>query len=56
MNKHLNIFSSYSKEDKGYKLENDLTRALAICLQEDKLLFHEVLKKIFDQTDRKSVV
>ena len=22
MNKHLNIFSSYSKEDKGYKLEN----------------------------------
>lgn len=50
MNKHLNIFSSYSKEDKGYKLENDLTRALAICLQEDKLLLHEVLKKILDQT------
>lgn len=50
MNKHLNIFSSYSKEDKSYKLENDLTRALAICLQEDKLLLHEVLKKIFHKT------
>jgi len=50
MNKHLNIFSSYSKEDKSYKLENDLTRALAICLQEDKLLLHEVLKKIFYKT------
>ena len=50
MNKHLNIFNSYSKERKDYQFENDLTRALAICLQEDKLLLHEVLKKIFENT------
>lgn len=50
MNKYLNIFNSYSKDEKNYQLENDLTRALAICLQEDKLLLHEVLKQIFSDT------
>lgn len=50
MNKHLNLFNSYSKENKNYQLENDLTRALAICLQEDKLLLHEFLRKIFMNT------
>jgi hypothetical protein len=47
MNKHLNLFTSYSRDDRNYQLENDLTRALAISLQEDKLLLHEVLKNIF---------
>lgn len=46
MNKHLNIFKTYAKDDRNYQLENDLTRALAICLQEDALFFHEVLKAI----------
>jgi hypothetical protein len=32
MNKHLNLFTSYSKDDRNYQLENDLTRALAISL------------------------
>mgnify|MGYP000412767716 CR=1 FL=1 len=54
MNKHLNIFTTYAKENRSYQLENDLTRSLAICLQEDALFFHEVLKSIlasdvFDQ-------
>ncbi len=44
---HLNLFRSYSREDRGYQLENDLTRAFALCLQEDALLLHEVLKFIF---------
>ena len=50
MNKHLNLFTSYSKDDRNYQLENDLTRALAISLQEDSLLLHEFLKKIFSGT------
>jgi hypothetical protein len=50
MNKHLNLFNSYSKDERNYQLENDLTRALAICLQEDNLLLHEVLKQIFSGT------
>lgn len=48
MNKHLNLFRTYAKKERTYQLENDLTRALAICLQEDALFLHEVLQFIFD--------
>jgi hypothetical protein len=51
MNKHLNIFKTYAKGNRSYQLENDLTRALAICLQEDALFCHEVLKTIIDDAD-----
>jgi hypothetical protein len=51
MNSHLNIFNTYSKENREYQLENDLTRAFAICLQEDALFLHEILKHIFGETD-----
>jgi hypothetical protein len=51
MNKHLNIFTTYAKDNRSYQLENDLTRSLAICLQEDALFFHEVLKSIFSGSD-----
>lgn len=47
MNSHLNIFKTYTKTNRTYQLENDLTRALAISLQEDTLFFHEVLKAVF---------
>ncbi|HOF16170.1 MAG TPA: hypothetical protein PLF32_05470 [Bacteroidales bacterium] len=50
MNSHLNIFQPYTKTERSYQLENDLTRAFAITLQEDSLFFHEILKKIFDKT------
>ena len=50
MNKHLNIFKTYTKKNRIYQLENDLTRALAICLQEDALFFHEVLKTIINDS------
>ena len=50
MNKHLNIFKTYAKSNRSYQLENDLTRALAICLQEDTLFFHEILKTIIDDS------
>lgn len=51
MNSHLNIFKTYTKKEREYQLENDLTRALAISLQEDSLFFHEILKLVFNGTD-----
>lgn len=50
MNSHLNIFKSYTNTNRTYQLENDLTRALAISLQEDALFFHEVFKEIVEGT------
>lgn len=46
MNSHLNIYKFYTKEDREYQLENDLTRALAITMQEDNLFFYEILREI----------
>lgn len=51
MNSHLNIFNTYAKESRQFQLENDLTRALAICMQENSLFFNEVLMVIFSGTD-----
>lgn len=51
MNTHLNIFKTYADATtSNYQLENNLTRALAISLQEDTLFFHEVVKFIFNNT------
>lgn len=51
-NTHLNLFHTYTKEEKEHQLENDLTRALAITLQENSLFFHEVLKKLLESNTR----
>lgn len=51
MNSHLNIFKTYTNETRRFQLENDLTRAFAICLQENTLFFNEVLKSILDPAD-----
>lgn len=51
MNSHLNIFKSYTNKNRSYQLENDLTRALAISLQEDSLFFHEIFKEILKGTN-----
>lgn len=51
MNSHLNIFKSYTNTNRTFQLENDLTRAIAISLQEDSLFFHEVLKEILKGTN-----
>jgi hypothetical protein len=48
MNSHLNVFKTYTRKNREHQLENDLTRSLAVCLQEDALFFHEVLKAIID--------
>ncbi|HEY0298426.1 MAG TPA: hypothetical protein VGB84_04325 [Arachidicoccus sp.] len=50
MNTHLNIFKTYTNSQRTFQLENDLTRAFAISLQEDSLFFHEILKEIFTGT------
>jgi hypothetical protein len=50
LNTHLNLYKTYTKTNRAYQLENDLTRALAICLQEDTLFFHEVLKLILSRS------
>lgn len=51
MNRHLNIFKTYTKEDRNYQLENDLTRAFAITLLENQLFLHEVLKQILSKKE-----
>jgi len=51
MNRHLNIFKTYAKTSRSYQLENDLTRALAISLQEDNLFLHEFLKFVLKDTN-----
>ena len=51
MNSHLNLFRTYSKEDKEYQLEDDLTRAVAICLLDNTVFLHETLKYILSQKE-----
>jgi len=51
MNSHLNVFKTYTKKERTHQLENDLTRALAICMQEDSLFFHEIIKSIFNESN-----
>ncbi|AEA43694.1 hypothetical protein [Fluviicola taffensis] len=55
MNRHLNIFHTYTKVNREQQLENDLTRALAICLQEDSVFFNTVLKEILDKKSYESL-
>ena len=50
MNSHLNIFKTYTATNREHQLENDLTRALAICFQEDPLFFHKILEDMFSDT------
>lgn len=51
MNRHLNIFHPYTKIVRKNQLENDLTRALSICLQEDNVFFNAILKSILSQEE-----
>ncbi|QXP53808.1 hypothetical protein [Cellulophaga sp. HaHa_2_1] len=52
MNKHLNIYKTYTKVNReNYQLEDDLTRALAIVLQENDVLLHQFLKYILNQKE-----
>ncbi|MBP7256053.1 MAG: hypothetical protein KBA13_03185 [Chitinophagales bacterium] len=50
MDTNLNIFKTYENVKANYKIENNLTRALAITLKEDTFFFHEFIKFIFNNT------
>jgi hypothetical protein len=52
MNKHLNIYKTYTKVNReNYQLEDDLTRALAIALQENDVFLHQFLKYILTKKE-----
>lgn len=50
MKDHLNLFKSFRQNLSDEIIENNLSRAFVICLQNNSLLFHEFLKKIFVET------
>ncbi|WP_299061705.1 hypothetical protein [uncultured Polaribacter sp.] len=50
MNSHLNLFKTYTKENKERQLENDLTRAFAICLLENNMFLHSILKTVLKES------
>lgn len=52
MNAHLNIYKAYTKQSReGHQLEDDLTRALAIALQENDIFAHQFVKYILEQKE-----
>lgn len=46
MNRHLNVFRPYSLDQSKEHIEDNLSRALVLCLKHDTLLFHEFLQTI----------
>lgn len=50
MNRHLNIFRSFSENLSKENIEDNLSRALVLCLQNNSLLLHEFLRTIFTET------
>lgn len=55
MNKHLNLFRTFNLKENQEYIENNLSRAFVLCLQNDNLLFHEFLKDVLDDTDYQKV-
>jgi hypothetical protein len=49
MNNHLNIFNSYTKDERITQLENDLTRGLALTLLEDQLFLNTFLGYVLNK-------
>ena len=43
---HLNLFRHYAARDDNQVLENNLTRALALCLQHDSIFLYVFLAAI----------
>jgi hypothetical protein len=55
MNRHLNLFTFFNG-DKAEFLEDNLSRAFAICLRQDALLLYRLLSLVLDDSDRESVL
>jgi hypothetical protein len=47
LNRHLNIFRPFNQNPSKENIEDNLSRALVICLRNDSLLLFEFLKQIF---------
>ncbi|UOR07405.1 hypothetical protein MUN82_09970 [Hymenobacter aerilatus] len=54
MNTHLNLFRHYSASEDQQVLENNLTRALALCLQHDTLFLYTLLGAIVGEEKLRS--
>lgn len=51
MNKHLNIFRAFSQKEDKHIIEDNLSRALVLCLKHDYLFYHEFLKLVLHKDD-----
>lgn len=49
MNNHLNLFKTYTKKEREYQLENDLTRGLALTLLENELFLNTFLNEVLKE-------
>ena len=56
MSKFMNMFRFYANEDKNYQLENDLTKALAVTLQENNLFLFKALEDLLTKDDFKKII
>lgn len=55
MNNHLNLFKTYTKKEREFQLENDLTRGLALTLLENELFLNTFLNEVLDKQGYNSV-
>lgn len=55
MDRHLNLFKAFSQNLSHENIEDNLSRALVLCLQNNPLLLHEFLKTIFTETNQKGI-
>lgn len=51
MNRHLNLFRTFSQNESQQHLEDNLSRGLVLCLKNDILFYHEFLKRILSEDD-----
>lgn len=51
LNAHMGLFHFFSENREPKYIENNLTRALAICISEDKVFQYAFLKQIFSKED-----
>ena len=51
MNQHLNLFRYFNESQGSEFIENNLSRAFALCLKHDALFFAQYIKAILDQAD-----
>lgn len=49
-NRHLNLFKFFSQNQSNENIEDNLSRALVLCLKNNTLLFHEFIQSILTQS------